>query len=144
MRILRIVLKTQTNITLLVLSVLGEVLIVLQLLWPSIAFAAPAQAQDFGKDRALDQAGVAVVRVAVTYTNPGGVNSLGGSFQCTGLGVLLESWTPLGATDMNNWVLTDGTLLNPTTASCAAGAPKAQLSSIQVLLNTAYSTNASL
>src|SRR6266571_5027104 len=50
------------------LSVLGGVLIALQLVLPSLAFAHSVQRLAFGQSQALDRAGVSVVRLVVSYS----------------------------------------------------------------------------
>ncbi|RAQ96146.1 PP2C family serine/threonine-protein phosphatase [Thermogemmatispora tikiterensis] len=111
---------------------LGALLIALQLLWPVAAVAAPGGGGvDVGKSQVLDLVGAAVVRLLVTYspghassgqlplmsTSEGSVSdepvplSLPGT-QCTGLGILVRSWQPRGADDLNAWVLTDGDLVS--------------------------------
>ncbi|MBX5449091.1 PP2C family serine/threonine-protein phosphatase [Thermogemmatispora sp.] len=108
---------------------LGMLLIALQLLWPVAAIAAPGDGSvDVGKNQALDLVGAAVVRLLVTYV-PGQsgqlplTHTLSGDradqplplglsgTQCTGLGVLVKSWQPQGAEDLNTWLLTDGDLV---------------------------------
>ncbi len=90
------------------------------------------------------RAGVSVVRLIVTYTavntaikptSPSPTTLL----VCTGVGIILKSWTSMGATDQNNWLLTDGKLVDPLEASCVPGSVKAVLSSIQVINSNEYS-----
>src|SRR4051795_4289153 len=93
------------------LRLLGAVLIALQLVLSSVAFASSTQSSyNFGTFQAMDQASVSVVRLVVSYTAP-----LSGcqSSSVTGLGVLVGSWASSpGSTTINNWVLTDGSLVN--------------------------------
>src|SRR5713101_8329621 len=92
----------------------------------------------------LDLAGVSVVRLDVYYSVGGVVirqdgydpTSVTGE-QCTGLGTLVGSWSPASPTEKNNWVLTDGTLVNTKGGTCLPG----QLTGIQILANNAYTTN---
>src|SRR5260370_3436014 len=92
----------------------------------------------------LDLAGVSVVRLVVYYSVGGAVIRQDGydptsntEEQCTGLGTLVGSWSPAGPTEKNNWVLTDGTLVNTKGGICLPG----QLPGIQILSNNAYTTN---
>ena len=146
------------------LSVLGGVLIALQLVLPSLAFARSAQHLVFGQSQALDRASVSVVRLVVTYTGgqqtktqrfadvlpspvvspppttPGTTSS---NTACTLLGVLVGSWLSGNPSEMNTWVLTDGSLVNPISPACTtANIPLgAQLSSIQVFASATYTAN---
>src|SRR5260370_31481081 len=94
----------------------------------------------------LDMAGVSVVRLVVYYSVGGAVIRQDGydptttsntEEQCTGLGTLVGSWSPAGPTEKNNWVLTDGTLVNTKGGICLPG----QLAGIQILANKAYINN---
>ncbi|MFL5628723.1 MAG: hypothetical protein ACJ788_24345, partial [Ktedonobacteraceae bacterium] len=90
------------------LPLLSGILIALQLVLPSVAFASSTQSSySFGTSQALDQAGVSVVRLVASYSGvPPGCQS-----SATGLGVLVGSWASSpGSTTINNWVLTDGSL----------------------------------
>ncbi len=92
----------------------------------------------------LDLAGVSVVRLVVYYT----VSTspiLGDSAykieeQCTGLGTLVGSWSPANPAEKNNWVLTDGALVNVNGQTCA---PTTQglLTTIKLYANTTYTSN---
>jgi serine/threonine protein phosphatase PrpC len=120
------------------LPLLSGILIALQLALPSFVFASSAQSSyNFGATQVLDQAGVSVVRLVASYSSvlPGA----GCPTSKTGLGVLVGSWasTP-GSTTINNWVLTDGSFVNPDGLPCASGISNAPLSSIQIYTNTAY------
>ena len=89
----------------------------------------------------LDLAGVSVVRLVVYYTVPT-PPILGDPVykieeQCTGLGALVGSWSPASPTEKNNWVLTDGTLVNTKGETCLPG----QLAGIQILANNVYTNN---
>jgi hypothetical protein len=89
----------------------------------------------------LDLAGVSVVRLVVYYTVPTspilGDPAYKIEQQCTGLGTLVGSWSPASPTEKNNWVLTDGTLVNTNGGTCLPG----QLAGIQILANNAYTNN---
>src|SRR6266571_1439710 len=103
--------KMEKGVGLFALSALGGILIALQLLLPSIAFAFsrsthPAASAD--PQKSLARAGVSVVRLELIY-NPiaqAGLNAslttitvgaggqpLAASGRCTILGVLIRSWT---------------------------------------------------
>src|SRR3954469_19221858 len=106
-----------------ILRVLGAILIALQVVLFSVAFASSTQSSySFGTSQALDQAGVSVVRLVASYSGvPPGCQS-----SATGLGVLVGSWASSpGSTTINNWVLTDGSLANPNpnpnALTCALG-----------------------
>ena len=127
------------------LPLLSGILIALQLVLPSFAFASSKQSSySFGTSQALDQASVSVVRLRVSYA----ANPLvsGCTTSKTGLGVLVGSWasTP-GSSSINNWVLTDGSLVNPNGLTCAQGISTVPLTTIEIYSNTAYagSTTAS-
>ncbi|HJT57829.1 MAG TPA: protein phosphatase 2C domain-containing protein, partial [Ktedonobacteraceae bacterium] len=83
----------------------------------------------------LDLASVSVVRLVVTY-KVAGVSPQTSTVECTGLGTLVGSWSPLSATDKNTWVLTDSYLINTSGSGCAGAS--AQLSGIEVLANATY------
>jgi serine/threonine protein phosphatase PrpC len=118
------------------LPLLSGILIALQLVLPSVAFASSTQSSySFGTSQALDQAGVSVVRLVASYSGvqPGCQSS------ATGLGVLVGSWASSpGSTTINNWVLTDGSLANPNALACALGNSNEQLTMLQIYTNTAY------
>lgn len=125
------------------LSVLSGVLIALQLLLSSVAYASStASGYTFGNKQPLDQASVSVVRFLVTYTAPPVPPAPACSTTSTGLGVLVGSWpTTAGSTDVTNWIMTDGSLIDPHGISCGTGKPTEALSTIQIYVNDAY-TNA--
>jgi hypothetical protein len=56
----------------------------------------------------LMRAGASIVRLLVTYNKP----NTSGTVYCTGLGVIVASWPARNASDQNNWVLTDSSLVN--------------------------------
>src|ERR1700692_125120 len=106
---------------------LSALFIALALMQSSNVFVASAAGgYTFGNNRPLDQASVSVVRLVVTYT----ATALAGcSSSATGLGVLVGSWpTTAGNTDFTNWVMTDGTLVDPQGVSCGTGKPTEALS----------------
>ncbi len=92
-------------------SMLGGLLLALQLVLSPVAFAASTErliTPPPTQQSILDLAGVSVVRLVVEYSQ----TQTHTTVQCTGLGTLVGSWFPLTTTDKNNWVLTDGTLVN--------------------------------
>src|SRR5947207_6835415 len=117
------------------LPLLSGILIALQLVMPSVAFASSTQSSySFGTSQALDQASVSVIRLVASYSGvPPGCQS-----SATGLGVLVGSWASSGSRIINNWVLTDGSLVNPKAGSCTVGQVTEQLATIQIYSNTAY------
>lgn len=144
--------------------VLAAVLIALQFVLPTVAFAFPAARAGVtvGKNQALDLAGVAVVRLRTTYVSnqpqpapspgksgtatPGvtstsvGISTGGQGVSCTGLGVVVRSWGPM-STELNSWVLTDGDLVNPTQVTCQTSPVTfgpMQLSKIEIFASTLY------
>jgi len=98
------------------------------------ATAAQASSPLSGAPLGLLRAGVSVVRLLVRYDKPN--NS--GTVYCTGLGVIVASWPAQSATDQNNWVLTDSSLVNGKQAVCADEHPQATLTSIEVSSSTYY------
>jgi len=96
------------------------------------ATTAQASSSLSGTPLGLLRAGVSVVRLLVSYDTKNA-----GTVYCTGLGVIVASWPTQHATDQNNWVLTDSSLVNPKTALCADG-HLATLTSIEVYSSTYY------
>lgn len=93
----------------------------LLLLLPSVAFASaftPQAATDPAQQVA--QAGVSVVRLLVSYAAPSNPVGTTPALQCTGLGVLVNSWAATASTEKSSWVLTDGSLVNPAKMTCSA------------------------
>ncbi len=127
-----------------VLSLVVGVLIAQRLMWPAITFAGAVNSGDsgyqFGKAQELDRASVSVVRVVAGYSAVPA--TAGCAHSVTGLGVLVGSWaTTAASTNFSNWVLTDGSLVDPSGISCGAGKPTEQLSSIQIYVNNAYTSS---
>ncbi|TMD38679.1 MAG: hypothetical protein E6J04_01395, partial [Chloroflexi bacterium] len=128
-----------------VLSLVVGVLVAQWLMWPAVAFAATANSSDggyqFGKAQGLDRASVSVVRLVAGYNAVRAVAGCDSSV--TGLGVLVGSWATTPASkDFTNWVLTDGSLVDPGGISCGVRRPMEQLSSIQIYANNAYTSSA--
>ncbi len=120
-------------------SLLIGLLLALQLVLSPIALATSSSPghisrQALTEQGVLDLAGVSVVRLVVTYT------TTQAPIACTGLGTMLASWSPTTLSERNTWVLTDGSLLNPTGQSCASST-RGQLMSIQLFANNAYTDN---
>src|SRR5437879_4534897 len=126
------------------LTLLSEILIALLLL-PASAFASSASSGfTFGTSQALDQASVSVVRLTVTYNTIPPISGCASS--ATGLGVLVGSWntTPTTPADFTNWILSDGSFINANGIPCGIGGKsRTQLSSIQIYVNTAYTSETS-
>src|SRR6266700_5220740 len=138
-------------------------LIAVQAALPSVAFASSrlshtnqANGFTFGNSQALDRASVSVVRLVVSYAtsiSPTPLASKGlptvvpttivpppapcSSPNVTGLGVLVGSWPSAGSSDIVNWVLTDGSLVNSNSISCGAGKAMLQLSGIEIYASSA-------
>ena len=132
-------------------SLLGGLLLALQLVVPAVAFAASIHTgQRADPPQALAQAEVSVVRLVSDYTAKTAATKTtnqGTSVLCTSLGVLVKSWpasinTPT-ATDFNSWVLTGGSLLDTSPPDCAPASSTGKpvtytLSTVTVYANTAY------
>jgi serine/threonine protein phosphatase PrpC len=131
--------ELRRGIGLTTLSILGGLLLAFQFVLPSVAFAsspehtAPASLTPQG---VLDLTGVSVVRLVVNYT----ATTTNVPAECTGLGTLVESWTPGSVVEGNNWVLTDGTLVNQKGQTCV-GTVRGLLTSITLFANNAYTNN---
>lgn len=104
---------------------------IMTFLLPSLAFAAAPSGYQFGKSQPLDQASVSVVRLVVGYQT-----NVPKCASATGLGVLVGS-TQQGSS-FNNWVLTDGSLLEP---GSTCGTQSEQLASIQIDASAAYNSS---
>jgi serine/threonine protein phosphatase PrpC len=104
-------------------------------LLPSIANAAamPAATSSLSASGVLDQAGVSVVRLEMTYTT-----KQSQQVACTALGTLIASWPEASPTERNNWIVTDSALLSPNGGKCAANS---KLTSIQVFVNNLYTNS---
>lgn len=104
------------------LFMLGGLLLLFPLLLPAPALAAPRNATATPPltkpQQIVDLAGVSVVRLALSYLPAKGK----GTTFCTSLGTIVASWPSQNAAEQNNWVLTDGSLLNTSKNNkCAAG-----------------------
>ncbi|HCJ34535.1 MAG TPA: hypothetical protein DHV65_09600, partial [Ktedonobacter sp.] len=124
-----------------VLLLVVGVLIAQGLMWPAVTFASARDGgYQFGNGQALDRASVSVVRLVVRYTSVTPV--AGCTRSMTGLGVLVGSWAATPSSPVfSDWILTDGSLVDPNGISCGAGKPLEQLNSIQIYLNNAYTLN---
>ncbi len=143
--------------------VLGRLIALLFI--PFILSSSPiaSAAQKIGSNSPEDiaRAGVSIVRLVVSYgpSAPAGHTlSSASSAQnnsktsltpssvpipapCTGLGVLVASWSSSSKEEQNAWVLTDGSLVNRDGFTCATPSlPNVNLLSVKVLLSNAYST----
>ena len=121
-------------------SMLGKLLMALPLVLLSFSPALASSARHLAdQPQDLARAGVSVVRLIVSYSTgkPTGI------VQCTGLGVLVASWPFQSNTNQNNWILTDGNLVNTgTEATCVPSHPTARLATVEVFLSTAYNAQA--
>ncbi len=123
------------------LSVLGGLLLLLPLLVPPVALASSTNPTKslagLSPQGVLDLAGVSVVRLEVSYRLPRPATTV---VQCTALGTLIASWPATSVTEQNNWVLTDGSVLDPTagTGSCVPGG---SLTMIQILASNEFTNH---
>lgn len=132
------------RLALFMLCGLLPILLSLSLLPASTTFAAATQPERPALTQAgvLEQAGVSVVRLVISYNT---IHNLKTS--CTALGTIVASWpatatataTATAANARNNWVLTDSSMVAQNGGSCSAGG---QLATIQVRANNAYTNNA--
>ncbi len=121
-------------------SVLGGFLLALQLWLPASAFAIARQ-DPSPLTQDVARAGVSVVRLLVYYSVGKDAKPAKPTAVCTGLGVLLSSQLHPETKKYENWVLTDGTLVNSENqATCLDTSPTALLSRIDVYTSTAYSS----
>jgi len=127
-------------------SILSRLLLALLFI---VALASCTPRRALTQQGVLDLAGVSVVRLVVYYSVGGAVIRQDGydptptsvaEEQCTGLGTLVGSWSPTSPTEKNNWVLTDGMLVNTKGGTCPPET-NSQLAGIQILANNAYTNN---
>jgi len=125
------------------LSLLGGLLLLLPLLVPPVALASSTNPTKslagLSSQGVLDLAGVSVVRLEVSYRLTRPATTV---VKCTALGTLIASWPATNATEQNNWVLTDGSVLDPTagTSSCVPGG---SLTMIQILASNEFTNQQS-
>ena len=125
-------------------SVFGGLLIVLQLIQMNSATALASSVPPVSDPpQDISFAGVSVVRVISTYEAKPGVTikpTQGLSFtECSGLGAIISSWTFSSPTDVNEWVLTDGNLVDPTQETCGAShSTQLTLTKIQLFFSSAF------
>ncbi len=122
------------------LSILGVLGITLQMLLFSsspVLAASVHRAANLPSTEDVDRAGVSMVRLLVTYST---LTPPSEPIQCTGVGVIVSSWTSQGANDQNNWVLTDGALVNPDEVTCVSATThlKARLTQISIMMSNSY------
>jgi serine/threonine protein phosphatase PrpC len=117
--------------------------VLLFLLTASPVFAYPAHAlADQRPPENLARIGPSLVRLLVSYQSLSPQHS---DLECTGLGVIIASGTATTTSttsstpDENNFVLTDGALVDPKQATCAQSSRLAvRLVSIQIFVSSAY------
>ena len=137
-------------------SILGGLLLASQLVLPSTTFALSTRtvnSADPPASQSLAQSEVSVVRLVYSYSakTASKGTTAGSSVLCTSLGVLVKSFPASTPSTPNNWVLTDGSLLNTAPAPCALTGSSSRgktsttytLSSINVYANNVYTGNAS-
>src|SRR6266567_6710552 len=123
------------------LSVLGGLLLLLPLLVPPVALASSTNPTKslagLSPQDVLDLAGVSFVRLEVSYRLAKPATTV---VKCTALGTLIASWPATSVTEQNNWVLTDGSVLDPTagTGSCVPGG---SLTMIQMLASNEFTNH---
>src|SRR5438132_1395578 len=106
-------------------SILSGLLLASQLVLPSVAFARSAQthrSDDPPLSQSLALSEVSVVRLVFDYTAKTAstkTTTAGNPVLCTSLGVLVKSWPARTPSDLNSWVLTDGSITNTTPSPCA-------------------------
>lgn len=123
------------------------------LLWLSLSLTALAAVRQISASSQqppedVTRAGVSVVRLLVSYVDAKAAPTAPAVAQCSGLGVIVASWSPLAASTNtgsknqgnNNWILTDGSLISSDqeTPSCVSTHPGAKLSAIQIYASSAY------
>ena len=123
------------------LFMLGGLLLLFPLLLPATALAAPRNATATPpltkSQQIVDLAGVSVVRLALSYLPAKG----NGSIVCTSLGTIVASWPTQNGAEQNNWVLTDGSLLN--TSKNNKCAPGGTLDTISLFASNEFTDNQS-
>ena len=123
------------------LFMLGGLLLLIPLLLPATALAAPRAAAATPPltrpGQIVDLAGVSVVRLSLSYVP---ANAKGNTpVVCTALGTIIASWPTTSPTEKNTWVLTDGSLLN--TSKKNSCAPDGSLASVQILASNEFTSN---
>jgi len=137
-------------------SILGGLLLASQLVLPSTTFALStrvASSADPPASQSLAQSEVSVVRLVYSFSaKPASKGTTAGNpVLCTSLGVLVKSFPASTSSTPNNWVLTDGSLLNTAPAPCAPTGSSSRgktsttytLSSINVYANNVFTGDAS-
>ncbi len=121
-------------------SILSGLLLASQLVFPSVAFARSAQTDDNAdpsQPPSFAQSEVTVVRLVFNYTAKTPSTTAGNPILCTALGVQVKSWPARTPSDLNSWVLTDGSLLNTVPSPCSsANASSSGNSTITYTLST--------
>ncbi|GCF10188.1 PP2C family serine/threonine-protein phosphatase [Dictyobacter arantiisoli] len=133
--------KLQKSFRLPAILVLAWLMIALFFGRSSTAFAATRQAPLSLPPQDVTRAGVSVVRLLVSYTGTAdtGGAAANSTILCTGLGVLVSSQLDEAKNQYENWVLTDGSLVNnEKKATCLTSAPDATLNGITVYTSAAY------
>ena len=131
-------------------SILSGFLVILQLILVTsqtahASYLASGATSTIGTSRAIDFAQVSVVRLIATYQAPSSGQATRPPSspviaQCTGLGAMISSWTSENGNDQNNWLLTDGSLVNPGQPSCLPAPLPSNLALLRVDLyfNTVF------
>jgi hypothetical protein len=131
-------------------SILSGLLLASQLVLPLVAFARSAQTHgNADPPQSLALSEVTVVRLVFDYTAKTASTTTGNPVLCTSLGVLVKSWPAKTASELNSWVLTDGSLLNILPSPCSSANSSSTgnstttytLSTISVYANNDYTGN---
>lgn len=123
-------------------SVLASILLTTMLLFllttsPTLASSTRSHISQTNPPENLARVGVSVVRLVSYYKSTTSLSTQS-DIACTGLGIIIKSSNATNSSDQNSWVLTDGSLVNPTQATCATQAAFAALQSISILMSNAY------
>jgi serine/threonine protein phosphatase PrpC len=121
-------------------------IIALHVGFTSLAFAAAQQTPTPLPSQDVTRAGVSVVRLLVSYKSSADATNTGptanSTIMCTGLGVFVLSQLMSGSVSRyENWVLTDGSLINTANkATCLPAEPDAKLTNIIIYTSTGYNS----
>jgi serine/threonine protein phosphatase PrpC len=137
-------------------SILVGLLLASQFVLPSTTFATSnwtVSSADPPASQSVALSEVSVVRLIYSYNAAPAAKTTkaGNPVLCTSLGVLVKSFHPSTPSAPNNWVLTDGSLLNTAPAPCGPTGSSSSgktstaytLSSIKVYANNVYTGNTS-
>src|SRR3974390_2842106 len=135
-------------------SILGGLLLASQLVLPANGLSTSmriAHSTGVPASQSLALSEVSVVRLGYSYVatpTPKGKTATN-PVLCTSLGVLVKSFPSTSPSDLNTWVLTDGSLLNTAPAPCAPATSSSsgkttasyKRSSVTIYANNFYTGN---